>query len=113
MESGETMNFQVIYAKDLARIQKEKKALIIDIRPREWYGKGHWPGAVNFEDINMDFTKVLNKKRLVIFYCQHGGGSMQLARKLGLKGFQTGTVVGGYEAIKKIQQNYSKNDRNV
>lgn len=96
------MNFQVIYAKDLGKVQREQNALIIDIRPREWYAKGHWPGAINYADENMDFTKVLNKKRLVIFYCQHGGGSMKIARKLGLKGFQTGTVVGGYEAMKKF-----------
>lgn len=107
------MNFQVIYARDLAQIQKEKKALVVDIRPREWYEKEHWPKALNLDETNMDFTKVLSKKRLVIFYCQHGGGSMQLARKLGLKGFQTGTVVGGYDAMKKFQKDYSKNGQNM
>ena len=99
-----SMNFQVIYARDLERIQREQRALVVDIRPKEWYEKGHWPEAVNYVEGEVDFTKVLNKKRLVIFYCQHGGGSMQMARKLGLKGFQTGTVVGGYETMKKFQK---------
>lgn len=105
------MNFQVIYARDLARIQWEQRALVVDIRPKEWYEKGHWPEAVNYVEGEVDFTKVLNKKRLVIFYCQHGGGSMQMARKLGLKGFQTGTVVGGYETMKKFQKAIPKFNR--
>ena len=104
------MNFQVIYARDLERIQREQRALVVDIRPKEWYEKGHWPGAVNYTEGDTEFTNVLHKKRLVIYYCQHGGGSMQLARKLGLKGFQTGTVVGGYETMKKFQKAIPKFD---
>ena len=46
-------------------------------------------------------------------YCEHGGGSMQMARMLGQEGYQVATVVGGYEAMKKVQENYFKNRRNV
>ena len=87
------MNFQVIYARDLAKVQREQRALVVDIRPKERYEKEHWPEAVNYVEGEVDFTKVLNKKRLVIFYCQHGGGSMQMARKLGLKDFRQGQLL--------------------
>ena len=53
------------------------------------------------------------KGRKLILYCEHGGGSMQMARMLGQEGYQVATVVGGYEAMKKVQENYFKNRRNV
>ncbi|MBR4027892.1 MAG: rhodanese-like domain-containing protein [Lachnospiraceae bacterium] len=104
------MNFLVIYPKDIERLQMEKRALIVDIRLRNEYQKGHWKGAINYpeEEIN-DYTSVLKKNRMIILYCEHGGSSMQIARTLGKKGYQVGTVVGGYEAIKKFEENYLKN----
>ena len=38
---------------------------------------------------------------------------MQIARKLGREGYRVATVVGGYEALKKVQETYFKNRRNV
>jgi thiosulfate sulfurtransferase len=42
---------------------------------------------------------------------------MQLARQLGQEGYRTATVVGGYEAMrklnKKVPETYFKNGRNV
>lgn len=103
------MNFSIIYAKDIERLKCEG-ALLIDIRSREEYQKGHWKDALNYpEEEITDYTKVLGKRRFLILYCQHGGSSMQLARNLGKQGYQTGTVVGGYEAMKKIKESYFKN----
>ena len=51
----------------------------------------------------------LPKRRRLILYCDHGGSSMQLARELGQEGYQVSTVVGGYEAMKKVRENYFKN----
>ena len=55
----------------------------------------------------------LPRNRKMILYCEHGGGSMQIARKLGREGYRVATVVGGYEALKKVQETYFKNRRNV
>ena len=94
------MTFAVVYPKDIERLRGEKRAIVIDIRSRNDYREGHWEGAINYpeEDIE-DYTKVLLKKRPIIVYCQHGGSSMQLARLLGRNGYDVGSVVGGYEAM--------------
>ena len=99
------MTFAIVYPKDISRLRIEKRAIVIDIRSRDDYRQGHWEGAINYpeEDVE-DYTKVLLKKRPIIIYCQHGGSSMQLARMLGRKGYEVGSVVGGYEAIKKFKE---------
>lgn len=104
------MNFSIIYPKDVEQLRWENRAILIDIRSREEYKKGHWKDAINFpEEEITDYTKVLSKKRFLILYCQHGGSSMQLARTLGKMGYSVGTVIGGYEAMKKIEESYFKN----
>jgi len=51
-----------------------------------------------------DYRKVLQKKRPIILYCQHGGSSMQLARTLGRAGYEVGTVIGGYVAMRQYKE---------
>ncbi len=98
------MTFSVVYPKDIERLRIEKRAILIDIRSRDEYRLGHWQGAINYpEEEVQDYTKVLAKQRPIIVYCQHGGSSMQLARLLGKSGYEVGTVVGGYEAMKKLE----------
>lgn len=101
------MTFEVIYPKDINRLRMEKRAILVDIRSRDAYRKGHWEGAINYpEDEVDDYTNVLGKRRMIILYCQHGGSSMQLARNLGKNGYHVGTVVGGYDAMKKIDNKH-------
>ena len=97
------MTFDVVYPKDIERLRVKKRAIVVDIRSRDAYRSGHWEGAINYpEDEVVDYTQVLGKSRMIILYCQHGGSSMQLARNLGRNGYTVGTVVGGYDAMKKI-----------
>jgi rhodanese-related sulfurtransferase len=42
---------------------------------------------------------------VLVFYCAHGGNSMQTARRLGLQGYRTATVIGGYPAMAKWMEN--------
>lgn len=103
------MNFAIVYPKDIERLRQEKRAILIDIRSRDDYREGHWEGAINYpEDEVADYTRVLNKKRPIIIYCELGGSSMQLARLLGKNGYETGTVVGGYEAMRKYKASSEK-----
>lgn len=98
------MTFAIVYPKDIERLRIEKRAILIDIRSRDEYRQGHWEGAINYpEDEVQDYTKVLTRKRPIIVYCQHGGSSMQVARNLGRNGYDVGSVVGGYDAMKKFQ----------
>ncbi len=93
---------------DIERLRREQRAIVIDIRSRDEYRLGHWQGAINYpEEETKDYTKVLSRQRPIIIYCQHGGSSMQLARLLGRNGYEVGTVVGGYEAMKKLAETFS------
>lgn len=99
------MTFGIVYPKDIENLRIEKRAILIDIRSRNEYREGHWEGAINYPESEIeDYTKVLQKKRPIILYCQHGGSSMQQARNLGRNGYDVGTVVGGYEAMQKYKE---------
>ena len=94
-------DFELIYASQLRAKQRESRALVIDIRdsyPYDQLERG---------------TARLPKNRKLILYCDHGGGSMQMARMLGEQGYHVASVVGGYEAMKKISKNYFKNRENM
>lgn len=108
------MDFELVYASELDTMLKRSRGILIDIRSRQEYQKEHWPGAVNYcyEDIESGRIRLPANRKLVL-YCDHGGGSMQLARNLGKEGYHVVTVVGGYEAMKKFKENYFKNWRNV
>lgn len=98
------MDFQIVYASELTRVLRESRGILIDIRDPKEYRAGHWPGAVNypyelFESGNLR----LPRTRKLILYCEHGGGRMQIARMLGREGYRVATVVGGYEALKKLR----------
>ena len=101
------MTFAIVYPREIERLRKEKGAILIDVRSRDEYRRGHWEGAINYpEEEVTDYEKVLGKKRMIIIYCQHGSSSMQIARTLGKSGYEIATVVGGYEAMKKVKENY-------
>lgn len=106
------MTFSIVYAKDIERLRVERRAILVDIRSKKDYREGHWEGAINYPENGVeDYTKVLGKRRPIILYCQHGGSSMQLARALGRSGYDVGSVVGGYEAMKKYEENVNRSKK--
>ena len=99
------MTFRIVYARELEMYMQKEHALVVDLRDTKDFEAGHWPGARNLPEAQAErWGKLLPRKRLVIFYCSHGGSSMQIARDFGRKGYWTATVVGGYPAIKKYLQ---------
>ena len=106
------MTFGIVYPKDIETLRGKKRAILIDIRSRGKYREGHWEGAINYPEEEIeDYTRILTKKRPVIVYCQHGGSSMQLARLLGRNGYEVGTVIGGYESMKAYKAQGDGNRR--
>ena len=100
-----SMTFQTIYPREMEERIKKERALVLDIRTREEYSRGHWPGAQNRPyDLVDRWEKTLPGNRLLILYCEHGGSSMQLARRLGLEGYRAASVIGGYQEIRRYQQ---------
>lgn len=97
------MNFQLVYPRELKTILRSQSVLLIDVRSRELYQKEHWPGAKNFPYEELEhWEKMLPGNKRIIFYCEHGGNSMQLARKFGMQGYQVGSVVGGFPAMQAL-----------
>ena len=107
------MDFQVIYPKEIAAMQQEKGALVVDLREWKEYQASHWPGArwYEFEDAK-ELGRQLPTERPIILYCDHGGMSMVIAKQLA-KTQHIYSVIGGYEGMKKIQENYFKNGWNM
>lgn len=96
------MNFEVVYPRDLDLLRMRENSILIDVRSKEEYLEGHWQGAVNYPYDDMErWEKMMPGNRLLIFYCSHGGNSIQIARRLGLQGYRTATVIGGYQAMRK------------
>ena len=105
------MNFQIVYPKDIDRLQRNSRVKIIDIRDQESFEEGHLPNAYNIpQDVTEDYEAILPKNGAYVLVCEHGGSSMQLARELGIKGYMVATVVGGYEGILKYQKKVVENN---
>lgn len=103
------MKFKIVYADELDNVIEAKNAMLVDIRTREEYEKSHWKAAVSLPmDITDSYEELLNRTQPVIFYCTHGGSSMKLARYLGNRGFDTATVIGGYNALCGYQKKLQK-----
>lgn len=76
-------------------------AIYIDLRTKDAYERGHLKGAASipypcFEE-NM---KWLDREITMIFYCDHGGKSLKLAKDLSEQGWDAYSLIGGYDGNK-------------
>jgi len=55
--------FDVVYASELEEVMRESRALLVDIREREEYRKGHWQGAVNhpYDELDRGMVRLPKK----------------------------------------------------
>lgn len=87
--------------KDFAKVVKQKKMQVVDVRTTAEFATGHLPKAVNMDVNSKDFDQQiekLNKKKPVAVYCRSGRRSKVAAGKLADKGFKV------YELDKGIIQ---------
>ena len=105
--------FQDISIKEVKALTKSKKAVIIDVNGTESYGKGHIPGALNYDAIKDSLSSKLpsNKDALVVAYC--GGpkcmayqAAANAASKLGYKNIKhmSAGISGWKDAGEKMEQ---------
>ncbi|MCD8122645.1 MAG: rhodanese-like domain-containing protein [Clostridiales bacterium] len=89
--------WNVISAAEFHQYQKEGRPMVvIDMRNPEDYERGHVPDAVNLPGNSwMNYRDALPRDRLLVFYCYHGGNSMQAARQFSRIGYQAVSVYGG------------------
>lgn len=86
---------------EFAKVIKQKKVQVVDVRSLSEFSSGHLRKAVNIDVNCKDFDnriEKLNKKKPVAVYCRSGRRSKIAAQKLSSKGFKV------YELDKGIQQ---------
>ena len=97
------MTFQIVYPTQVKSLMERGDVVLVDIRSRKEYTKGHYSGAVNWCLEEMpDYEKRFRGNRFYVLYCEHGGSSLQYARELGQKGYRVGSVLGGWEVMQKL-----------
>ena len=91
---------ETISAKMLDYYVGRKDALIIDLREKEEFNRSHVKGAVNIPYEETDGYTHFPRDKILVLYCDRGGASLSLARKLARKGHMTRSVIGGFEAYR-------------
>ena len=89
---------ETISAKMLDYYVGRQDALIIDLRTKEDYQMGHVATAVNIPYEQWEEWTDFPKDKVLVLYCDRGGASLDVARKLAKKGFEVRSVIGGFLA---------------
>lgn len=73
---------------------------LIDIRPQSLYNLGHIKNAKNisYNSLIISPSTYLNKNEIYYIYCKYGQTSKGLSQFLNKQGYQTKSVIGGYDA---------------
>ena len=80
-----------------------KTVQLIDVREQREWDSGHIPGAVHIPIKNLpEKLKSLDKRNLIVTYCQIGNRSLEAQKLLAKKGFQARTLKGGLEKWQEI-----------
>lgn len=83
--------FAVISVQQMERLLDQKHPLLlVDLRPPEEYQRAHLQSAVNipYEYLEESVLEAYRGTPL-LFYCSHGGKSMQAARNFAQRGWDT------------------------
>lgn len=78
----------------------EDSDLLLDLRSRQCFLRGHLPGAVSrpYED-RKEWLRELPKNRRIVLICRRGTTAIQMARELDALGYSTAVIVGGYHQL--------------
>ena len=105
------MSFENIRPEDIFRQKGNGSGLLIDLRNREEYEKGHIPGAIcmPYEELRGNLNSLRRwaaqcQRRFgryaIILYCDRGNTSLRAARDLNNMNFQVKSVYGGFSSYK-------------
>lgn len=99
------MTFYTIHPREIDAVQKNRNALLIDVREREEYRKEHYRNALNCPYEEMEcWMHRFPKQRALILYCDYGSTSLLAARRLAKENYEVYTVIGGIHAIKNASK---------
>lgn len=82
-------------------LDRGKDMVLVDVRDRNSYEKGHIQGAINIPSDELpDRMQELPKEKLIVLYCYRGPHSMLAARALSRAGYRVADVYGGIMAYR-------------
>lgn len=95
------MRFHNINIRHIMPEALKNGGIIVDVREREEFVKGHIPMAVNLplDDIRQGIIS-LPRGKILIVYCETGGRSTMAASILSGKGYRVINTVGGLKEYK-------------
>ncbi|MCI7812687.1 MAG: ATPase [Robinsoniella sp.] len=87
---------------ELEALQQEK-ITVVDIRPKEQYVRGTFPGAVSIPAEEFQEKKAdLEKKKTICLMCHTGERSQEYTQQLSEEGYDAVNVEGGYRAYLRL-----------
>ena len=93
------MSLDFIPPKEVLKYIQRGDSVVIDIRDKELFQKGHIPGAFSMPYETFDETApILRKYGTIILCCEHGATSLLLGRSLSQSGYHVLSIGGGMEA---------------
>lgn len=100
-EEGRNMAGMILLAADqLDRYVGKEWAMILDIRSRREYEKGHIKGAVNLPYDHLLERVCLPRDKIIVIYCERGAASMAEGKLLAENGYEVRSVIGGMHAYR-------------
>lgn len=83
-------NKEISYKKLQEMMDKDKYAILLDVRSPQEFNEGHLSGAINIPlyDFKKKLNKLPNKESLIIIYCTSGHRSKQAKEKLEKMGYE-------------------------
>lgn len=90
------MRFHNINIRNILSEALNYGGIIVDVRSQEDFAISHIPMAINLplEEIQQDSIS-LPKGKVILVYCENGGGSALAARILSEKGYKVINTIGG------------------
>ena len=90
----------LLAADQLDRYVGKAWAMILDIRSRREYEKGHIKGAVNLPYDHLLERVCLPRDKIIVIYCERGAASMAEGKLLAESGYEVRSVIGGMHAYR-------------
>ena len=92
-----------ISMREIKKYQKNSEYVIVDLRTRSEYEKGHIENAINipYDYLNIGMRK-LSRGNKYIFYCSHGNLSIMATRLFLKNGYKAINTVGGFDSYKRM-----------
>lgn len=95
------MSLDFISSRDVLKYINLGNSVVIDIRDKDEFDRGHIPGAVSMPYESFDEnTSVLKEYENIILCCERGAASLMLGRKLSREGYRILSIAGGMGAYR-------------